>query len=183
MKGALCDDLETLKIGFFHVTGTSDSLGRPILFGDPSKLDKTKYTRDSMARCLWYVLHALVETEEAQKYGVIVIIYPRHAHISQLDRQLMKINAESIKSCIPLRLAAVHACHPPVLMHIILDILRLFLGKRLRQRMRVHSGSDETVLQHLEGYGLTKDLIPTPLGGNVVVDPSGWVDTRLAAEL
>lgn len=157
-------------------------MGRPIVFGDPSKLDKTKYTRQSMARSLWYVLHALIETEEAQKYGVIVIMYPRHAQMSQLDRQLMKINAESIKSCIPLRLAAVHLCHPPVFMHIILDIMRLFLGKRLRQRIRVHSGSDEKVLQHLEEYGLPKDLIPTPLGGNVVVDPSGWVDQRLAAE-
>jgi len=130
LEGALRDDEVALERGFSRlVPGAKDPMGRSIVFLDPSRLDRSKYERNSMVRATWYVLHAALENPDAQKNGVVALGYPKHAHISQLDRGLIKQNGESIRGCIPVRIAAFHICHPPTFFAIVFPIVRLFLGE------------------------------------------------------
>jgi hypothetical protein len=58
------------------------------------------------------------------------------------------------------------------------------MGDRLRKRVRVHSGSEQKVLKALEKqFGLTKDVLPSDIGGNIVLDHGQWLADRLEEDL
>jgi len=171
-NGAFRDDEIALNRGYIRIVqGAKDPLGRGVLILDPSRLDKTKYARESMARSTWYVMHSLLkENVNTQKRGLLIIAYPKNSRPSQFDRELMKLNAGSIKGCLPVRLSAVHICHPPTFFKLLFPILKIFLGERLQKRILVHAGSEENIRNNLGKYGLTKDQLPTELGGNISID-------------
>ena len=181
LEKALRDDRIVLELGMVRPTGTKDPQSdRSIIFLDPSLQDKTKYTRESMTRSVWYIFHAVLEENiVAQQRGVIMINYPHHAQLAQLDRTQIRMIVESIKGYLPVRMTAMHLCHPPVFFAVVFPIIKLFLGERLRKRLRVHAGSQEHVLQHLEEkFGLTKDVLPSDIGGNIVLDHHQWLEDR-----
>lgn len=203
LDGALKDDEVALTIGFMNYTGQFDPSGRAVPFADPSKQDKTKYTPKSMCRSLWYLLHTCLQNTDTQKKGVIVCIFPRNVRLGQLDRKLMKLNSDSLKACIPVRVSCLHICHPPKIFQMIFPIVKckrrfllsssiaclkfcfflifssasfvVFLGERLQKRVKIHSGSEEQVLTELEKYGLTKDMVASPIGGNAEVDMAKYI--------
>jgi hypothetical protein len=179
-KEALREDAIVLEMGFCKLVGTKDLSGRSIILVDPSCQDRSKYTRESMTRSLWYMIHATLEEDEmTQKRGVIFMIYPHNARLAQFDRTQAKMNIESIKGCLPVRVSAFHICHPPTFFAIVFPIFKLCLGDRMRKRVRVHSGSEQKVLKALEAFGLTKDVLPSDLGGNIVLDHEQWLADRL----
>jgi hypothetical protein len=183
LSKALKDDTVALSKGFISLTGTKDATGRSIIFIDPSKQDKSKYPRESMCRAMWYFVHAALEDEMTQKRGIVNIVFPHHAKLSQIDRPLLKMNVESLKGCIPVRLTGVHICHPPSFVSLILPILKVFMGDRLRKRIQLHSGSTEKVLKHIAAFGLPKESMPTVLGGDAVVDHLSWLEHRRTSGL
>eukprot|EP00980_Cylindrotheca_fusiformis_P009824 scaffold2164_cov106-Cylindrotheca_fusiformis.AAC.7 len=178
---ALKDDEIALTKGFFNYTGKVDPTGRSIMFGDPSNLDAKAYEAESMCRTLWYVVHTLLENEETQKKGIVIMIWPHHVKLSQFDKKLMKMNSVSMRKCLPVRISAVHVCQPPKIFSIIFPIVKLFMGDIVRKRFRVHFGTQEAVLRGLEETGLTKDMIASQLGGNVNIDMVQWIAERRAA--
>jgi len=130
LDGALKDDQVALSLGFARLMPAKDPVGRSIVFVDPSKLDSTKYQRESMCRALWYVMHASLENPRAQQRGDLIIGYPKHVEITQVDRELMKMNMESIRGCIPVRISALFLCHPPSFFaKVVYPLIRLFLGE------------------------------------------------------
>mmetsp|Transcript_5051 Transcript_5051/g.14498 ORF Transcript_5051/g.14498 Transcript_5051/m.14498 type:complete len:207 (+) Transcript_5051:107-727(+) len=176
---ALKDDEIGLEMGFFRVIpNVKDPSGRAVMFGDPSRLKNPSNNRMTIQRAIWYVMHAALEEESVQQKGVVMLLYPHNAKLAQVDRKLMKMNSESMKGCIPVRLSAFHVCNPPKFFSIVFPLLKLFLGDRLRKRIRVHSGDKEKVIDHLAHFGLTKDCIPSDLGGNIVLDNLGWLKER-----
>ena len=179
---ALRDDWTALTMGFAQVIpNVQDPKGRSILFMNPANQDKTKYDRKSMARAVWYMVHAaLVDNPEAQKHGLVFVGYGRDAKFSQFDRELGKLNMTSLQGAIPLRLSAMHLCRPPSFFKIIFAFMKLFMKERVKKRMLVHFGSTEQVLEKLAAYGLTKDVLPTELGGTVKLDLVQWLTERKA---
>ena len=90
LDGALKEDEISLEMAFVQSTEhATDAEGRRIILGDPSKLDKSKYTRESMVRAFWYTMHAALEDEVTQKRGIILLLFPHHAQFSQFDRKLV----------------------------------------------------------------------------------------------
>ncbi|CAJ1934370.1 unnamed protein product [Cylindrotheca closterium] len=180
---ALRDDEVALAQGFMNFTGKVDPTGRSILFVDPSKQDPTAYEAKSMCRAFWYVLHSMLEDEETQKKGIVAVVWPHHVSLKQMDKKLMKLNTDSLRNCIPVRVSAFHICHPPRIFSVVFPILKFFMGEILKKRIRVHSGSKEKVLKILEEVGLTKDLVPSQLGGDVAIDAKKWIQERREAGL
>jgi hypothetical protein len=178
LNEALCDDIVALKTGVLRLTGAKDPKGRAILFLDLSLLDRTKYTRDSMVRALWYVMHSALEEESAQKYGLVILGYPHNAKISQFDRALAKALITSFQGCLPIRLASFHLCRPPAFVALILPIIKLFMHERLKKRILVHRGSKENLLASLDLYGIDKLRLPEDLGGGVVLKHDEWLHER-----
>jgi hypothetical protein len=183
LSKALKDDMVAISMQFYSLTGTKDASGRSIVYLQPSKQDKSKYTRESMCRAMWYIVHAALEDEMTQKRGVVNLSFPDNAKLSQLDRSLVKMNLDCIKGCLPVRQSGMHICHPPSFISLVLPLLKLFMGERMRKRIMLHSGSTEKVLKHIAPFGLPKESIPTNLGGAAVVDFAGWLEQRRAAGL
>mmetsp|Transcript_16128 Transcript_16128/g.46289 ORF Transcript_16128/g.46289 Transcript_16128/m.46289 type:complete len:295 (+) Transcript_16128:238-1122(+) len=178
LDGALKGDETSLGMAFIQSTEHADAEGRRIILGDPSKLDKTKYTRESMVRAFWYTMHAALEDEATQKRGIILLLFPNHAEFSQFDRKLVASNAESMKGCLPVRVGAFHICQPPTFFTIVFPIIKLLLGKRLRERIKVHTGSEEHVLERLARFGISTESVPSDLGGAVVLNQKAWLENR-----
>lgn len=156
--------------------------GRDILFFDTSKLDKTKYTRESGLRALWYFLHALLEDEDVQKRGMIVISFNRRFSSSNRDPQFTKLCASVGKGAIPIRLSAVHGCHIPLCYSFLMAFLLLFVDTRVRKRIFVHNGTDEQVLKLLENqYQISAEHVPTIMGGKLHLDIHAWLASRRAS--
>ena len=78
-------------------------------------------------------------------------------------------------------MSAVHLCHPASFFRIVWPFFQLLMGERLRKRVRLHAGSVEHVLEQVGAFGLTKDHLPTDIGGNIVLDHETWVAKRKAA--
>lgn len=76
------------------------------------------------------------------------------------------------------RLSGAHVCQPPGFFRLLIPLVKLVMGERLRKRIRFHTGSHEDVQKSLEPYGLTKDILPTELGGDVVLDQDAWLEAR-----
>lgn len=173
--------LKGLNLGFVRPTQTHDSGGRAIMFADPSRLSgynkKDDGERLGVARAMWYVMHSVLEgNDTVQKIGLVLVAYPHHAKVSVVDRRLMKMNMESISGCIPVRIGGFHVCHPPWFFgKIVFPIMKVIMGERMRKRIRVHSGSEERVLENLKGYGLGREVLPSEIGGDVILDMDSWI--------
>ena len=181
LSQALKDDDEALTIGYANLLhGHCDPQGRSIMYMEAGRQDKTKYSRESMVRAIWYMLHAAMESEATQKYGILFITYPAGVTMSQVDRGLIKILLPSIQGTIPIRLSAFHSCQPPTFLKLVLPFIKLFMSDRTKDRLLFHFGSTEKVREKLESYGLTRDNIPQSLGGEVIVDTKAWIEKRRA---
>ena len=80
-------------------------------------------------------------------------------------------------------MSAFNICQPPNFFKLIFPIVKLFLGERLRKRIRVHSGDDDHVHASLAKLGLTKEKLPSELGGEIVLDHKKWLQERAAKGL
>ena len=67
---------------------------------------------------------------------------------------------------------------------VIYPIIRLFMNERMRNRIHMHHDiADVNFLQKMsDKYGLSKDILPTELGGFVVLDGMGWIEERKTME-
>eukprot|EP00545_Synedropsis_sp_CCMP1620_P001290 CAMPEP_0119014096 /NCGR_PEP_ID=MMETSP1176-20130426/9350_1 /TAXON_ID=265551 /ORGANISM="Synedropsis recta cf, Strain CCMP1620" /LENGTH=296 /DNA_ID=CAMNT_0006967235 /DNA_START=30 /DNA_END=920 /DNA_ORIENTATION=+ len=180
LVGALREDKVALEIGMAQLTNTQDATGRTIFFFDPSKQDKSLYSRKSMGRAFWYVIHAALELESAQQKGVVFVTYGKNTQLSQFDRSLIGIIAPSIRGSLPIRLAAMHVCYPPLFFNIIFSVISIFLGDKLRKRVRMHGGGTK-LPSKLAELGLTADLLPTELDGDIMLDVNKWLEKRRTA--
>lgn len=173
--------LKGLYLGFIRPTLTHDSGGRAILFADPSRLagyDKSNNDeRLGVARALWYTMHNLIEENDiVQKSGMVAVAFPHHAKISVVDRKLMKMNMDSMSGCLPIRIGGFHICQPPWFFgKVVFPIMKVVMPERMRKRVRVHTGSEEKVLENLKEFGLGRDVLPTDIGGDVILDNDAWV--------
>ena len=176
-------DTVALNCGLLQIPGTYDPKGRAILLFDQSKHDKEAYDIPSMLRVVWYQMHCVLKaSESAQKHGVVILAHPKHAKFVQFDRHLDKALMMSIRGAIPVRIAAIHVCHPPSFFTILWPVAKVFLGERIRKRVRVHSGSEAKVLKALQKFGMEKEMIPTCLGGSEELDHEAWIRARHKAE-
>jgi CRAL/TRIO domain len=182
LNEALRDDDIPLRRGSMQIIRRHGR--RDLLYFDPSKLDKTQYSRESACRALWYWFHALLEDEEVQKRGVIILNYNANFSNRNRDPPLTKLCFKTLQGTLPVRVSAIHGCHVPIVYSCIISILLVFMGERVRRRILAHNGTVEAVIQTLQNvYDIHADDIPIDMGGNLKLDVCGWLDERKAAGL
>lgn len=174
------DDEVAINLGVMTLLDAEDPTGRSLVYWDPSHLDSTKYTTESMVRAFWYVLHAALEPVAAQQRGIIILVDPQRASMSQFDSTIGKLFMSAMSGVLPLRLSAVHICHPPYFVNLVLPLVKLFMPERLQKRIQFHSGSDVPTKLATD-FGLTADTLPVELGGSLVVNHMDWLAKRRAA--
>ena len=181
LNGPLKNDMVALELGALVIIRRKSA--RDILYFDPSKLDKTKYTRESALRSFWYFFHALFEDVEVQKRGIIILNYNANYKNSNRDPPYTKMCFDTIKGALPLRMSAIHGTHVPYFYGCVISLVMIFLGERLRKRIIVHNGTNDEVNAALELYGIHVQDIPTDMGGFLELDVRSWLVERRNAGL
>mmetsp|Transcript_13466 Transcript_13466/g.22929 ORF Transcript_13466/g.22929 Transcript_13466/m.22929 type:complete len:286 (-) Transcript_13466:161-1018(-) len=181
LNGALKDDEMALSLGFAIVLDKKTSFGRKIVLLDPSKEDRTKYTRNGYLRSLWYTIHVALEDEETQRKGAVFLVSPRGGNPKDFDLGASRQVLRSVQGCLPVRVSAVHVFDPGASFVFIFSLVKYFIGPRMRKRFNVHSGSTSKVLNEVDRFGLAKDNLPRKLGGYADVDPKRFLQCRKAS--
>lgn len=174
------EDKTELSLGHERVTGVKDPEGRPIVYVDFTVENKTKYKTMGLVRAWWYLLHAVLEDEDAQRHGVVFFINNKIKRLLDADLRVTYEMCKSVVGAIPLRLSACHMIRPHAQVGWIVKIARLYLGPRLRKRIHVNKQSDdEKLLDDLAGYGINPDMVPSIWGGNLELpDHQKWLEDR-----
>jgi CRAL/TRIO domain len=175
---ALCDDGEAMSQGVMRDAGTRDPMGRSVCYIDLAVMDLERTTRESIVRAVWYMVHAGLEDESTQKYGGISIVNLRTVKFSHMDLRLAKTIQETLTGALPLRVTAIHIFHPPKVFAVIFPIVKGWIPEVVRNRLILHSGSDEKTIAGLKKYGLTEKDVPEELGGTAVVNYAKWLEQR-----
>lgn len=175
----MSDDEIAVGLGVMTLLPAQDPSGRSIVYWDPSFLDSSKYSIDSMVRAFWYVLHAALEPTSAQQHGILVIVDPQRASITQFDSSIGKLFGGAMSGVLPLRLSGIHICYPPYFVSMVLPIVKMFMPERMQKRIQFHSGSKEVVIRKLDqNFGLTSAMLPEEIGGLLELDHQGWLAKR-----
>ena len=78
---------------------------------------------------------------------------------------------ESISGCLPVRVGGFHVCHPPWFFgKVFFPIMKVIMPARLSRRIRVHVGTEEKVLENLKQFGLERNVLPSDVGGEVILE-------------
>ena len=115
--------------------------------------------------------------------GLVVLSNPRYSSRKQFDYELSSTFYTYEAECLPLKIRCIHLCPPPMrFFWVIHPIMQYVAGKRLRLRLQLHSGSDKDVLKSLCQFGFSKSLLPSEMGGNIVLNQRKWMYLRSAIE-
>lgn len=77
-----------------------------------------------------------------------------------------------------------HTCCPPkILVWLFKPVAFALLGKEARNRNNMHDIPPEQIADALSSFGITKKMLPTQMGGSIVLNPSEWIAKRRAVEM
>ena len=131
---------------------------------------------------IWYMVYSLLENENVQKHGMILMVNPRDVGFVNINRELQKKAAFSVSKCLPMKIGAFRVCQPSWVFRMSIPFLRMFIGPKLRPVFHVNAGSKEHVMEHLKKYGIQESQVPVDIdGGKFELDHKQWLEDRKAA--
>jgi hypothetical protein len=68
-------------------------------------------------------------------------------------------------------------------MKVLKPIALALSDRRARLRTLIHDVPENEILNVLQEYGISKDMLPTGVGGDVIIDMPKWMANRRAVEL
>ena len=73
-----------------------------------------------------------------------------------------------ISQHLPIRLAGLFICHPNILVSIIVPLAKLFMTKKMKDRLKVVGDDNELLI-----FGFKQFMLPKSLGGNFNIEDDG----------
>jgi len=198
LEGALSDDFQTMLTcpNFCRLVFDAEDRGRTILFGNTEGVDLNNLPRGTMLRILWYNAHlAMKRLEEQQEmqeqehppgsnsrgHGIVVVNFGRRLTLDQFDRRRNRMIVKSIAEYLPIQVQAVHLVTCSLFLETVLPVVKWYMGRRLRLRIRTHQGPDKEVLQKLTSFGVNL-LECTELLDPRHYESAVWVSNQLQKE-
>ncbi|XP_067653407.1 retinaldehyde-binding protein 1-like [Haliotis asinina] len=162
-----------LEQSFPGVLPVKDKQGRVVIMYDTGSWDHNKISFDEMLASFLFLLENLVENEENQIRGFVVLETYENYHISQA----MQMKASDIKKLVdmlqgafPGRFKGFHVIRQPWYFSMVMTLARPFMRNKLASRIFVHGNNLKKLYewispQHLpEKYGgIGEDYDPQPL--------------------
>lgn len=135
---------------------------------------------------MWYTIE--VASQECTDFGSGFVFIGNNKNSSIWRHFPAKVYGKVAlyeKTCWPIHFVAVHTCGISRLVsRLMTPIVKAMMDRRGRSRMIVHdSTTDSETLDALLHYGITKDMLPTEMGGTIQFDQAEWIARRYAIEM
>jgi len=184
-------DEEALAKGGLRLLPYCDDRGRAIVFSFSAYYDSDV---ESMVKKLWLMFHKAIEKEDKntdaiQKKGIVFIVgngrptkSPSPFHNFEEHKRFIKAIAQDA-SIFPMRSFCIHYFSPNIWVARMLEHLLPQFGQKCRHRMIVHSSTNKMEnLAKLAECGISLDIVPRELGGELNFDYQGWLSYQLFEE-
>jgi len=164
------DDLAYFKLGTMQLLSKRDRAGRLVCCNLLYLLPKSYKEPESEFRALIYIAMSMLEDEETQRRGFVVLAY----YVGDLkydgeSNKMLISGGMGILQWLPVRVASVHYCFSHPLIKPVASLFQSLMLSRLRQgaRMRAHHGSDQECRYSLKTFGIPVDALPIAYDGTL----------------
>ena len=167
LTGALKEDAMAMtRRQVVQLVPVTDTAGRAILFFSPSRRRLDEYTIEQELQAVWYLFEVVLENPGLRKNGVVVICDLRGVQRRHIRRVTRYVRVwQTLDSCLPLDIRGMHCCYPTsAFYYLIFPVVKRLASKSIRLRLKLHYGDDNSVLNNLAGFCLTRDRLPTEFG-------------------
>jgi len=159
------DDLVTLRNGVFQILPQRDRSGRALIMY--LRKGNCQYSNKSVLRVMHYMAMSVVQDEEIQRRGVVIVGFGFGEAKFVANRPLEYTRSWE---AIPARVVALHSCRNSC-NQITNLILCNIMKSRMMSRFRMHVGTPMECMYTLMTFGIPRDAIPATDCG--VVDLAG----------
>ena len=133
-------------------------------------------------KSLFYLFQGLASDPDVRRRGFVTIVN-LNIPSKKYDRSALRALLPMIYNNLPLRCRGIHLINPSTISYyVILPVIKYFLGREMRLRLKAHYGGPETTARSLAEYRLFSDVLPTEVGGTAVIDREAWLENRLMIE-
>ncbi|CAJ1954890.1 unnamed protein product [Cylindrotheca closterium] len=171
------DDKACLESGVTQISTKRDRSGRAIILVFPS-LGREETTTEALTRARFYVVMSLLESEEYQMNGVVLVYFG--AVTSQRNQHASN---SGLLWDLPIFLAGIHCCFSELSTFLFISVAVLRLPSTRRPRMRIHYGSATDCLYKLASFGIPKEAILNDSNEPDLMDHLQWYRHRQELEL
>ncbi|XP_067856912.1 alpha-tocopherol transfer protein-like [Heptranchias perlo] len=170
-----------LDSGFLTVLPYPDPLGRCILVIRPGRWKIADYPITENIRAIYITLEKLVQAEENQVNGIVILADYSGVTLSQAA-QLGPFMAKKVIGILqdgfPMRIKTVNVINEPIIFKGIFAIIKPFLKEKMTERFVLH-GSDLSSLHK----DIPPDTLPQEYGGTMgKLNTTAWAESLLAFE-
>ena len=110
-------------------------------------------------------MRSLQNDEEAQKNGIVYIVLDNGIDHSLGQSMLWEMSmmrqCDAVERTIPYRVGSCHYCFDDQRLYPMASFFRFIVGRRIRQRFRIHYGNSRDQMYALQTYGIPTDAIPS----------------------
>ncbi|XP_068120452.1 alpha-tocopherol transfer protein-like [Hyperolius riggenbachi] len=170
-----------LDSGFISVLPHTDREGRRIVCVRPGQWNPQNYGFSENVRALYLTLEKLIESEDTQVNGIVILADYEGVGLSQASHMgpfVAKRVTGILQDGFPVRIKAVNVINEPRIFKGIFAILRPFLKEKIVKRFFLH-GSDLSSLHR----NVPRGVLPEEYGGTAgKLDAAHWSQILLASE-
>lgn len=150
-----------------------DRCGHHTLIIRMNRADPTRWSPQDAVRCVHAAIeYAFLRFPMAQRRGIAVMIDMRNISASNMDIRVPRALLSAFSNHLPLRFGAVYLINPPIFMRFALNLVKVFLKRKLQRRVHIVKGDccvDDGILKYF-----VRETLPTDMGGPGTYDHAAY---------